>query len=415
MNTLRRNHLFLVILTAVLLAVGCNGSETPTADAPPTQPADTNPTPTTEPSVEVVTVVVSPTPEAIAQGETPTATPLPIDEPTPTATAMPSPSRITFEPGATAATVTGTVTAGGAVSYVLRAAAGQQLITNLKSDSGDVTVAVTDPNGSPVPNPTNAILSATGDYRFDIVGGAVDTNYSMTVGVLGETPPQPAPTATPTTAVPPTGQPTRINFAPGATSTTVSGSTNANSTAEYVLRAATGQTMTVNIASPNNDVLLTVVSPTGVPLKRYVDGSSFWTGTLPETGDYNLKAVAVGGATSYTLEVSVVTPSQPPQPEPIRISFAPGATSATVNGSVGMNSTISYVLRAGAGQTMTVTVTGPQDEIALRITGPTGLFKDDPTLTWTSVLPADGDYLIDIVSVLGAYDKSYSMTVSIVN
>lgn len=513
--------MILAALASVALLMACNRAETPTAEPPTVEPA------TTETAVAVVTVVVTPTPQPEAVSATPTASPT-LAPATPTASPIPQQPpeavRISFEAGATAATVQGSLTAGGRGRYVLRAFQGQQLVTNLRSGSGDVTLVVTDPSGSPLANPANTVLTTTGDYVFDLTGGASDTTYSMTVGVVGAAPPPPAPTATATAAAPPpSGQPIRItfapgatsasvngtvamngtvryvlraaqgqqmtltltappaevglrvsgptgllkevdasptfgtilpatgdyfvdvvsllgafdkaytltvsivtppqpqppqriSFAPGATSATVNGTINAGGVVDYVLRAAAGQTMTVNIISPNGDVLLTVVSPSGIPLKRSADDSPFWTGTLPEDGDYNLKAVSVGAATTYTLEVSVVSGSQPPQPaEPVRISFAPGATSATVSGVVAMNGTAAYVLRAAQGQTMSITVAGPQDEIALRVTGPTGLLKDDLALTWSGVLPATGDYYIDLVSVLGAFDKPFTLTVSVVN
>jgi len=53
-----------------------------------------------------------------------------------------------------------------------------------------------------------------------------------------------------------------------------------------VLAAQQGQIMAVEITSPNNGVLLSVVGQDGTPLKRYQNGPPSWTSTLPATQDY---------------------------------------------------------------------------------------------------------------------------------
>jgi hypothetical protein len=64
--------------------------------------------------------------------------------------------------------------------------------------------------------------------------------------------------------------------------------------------------MTATIPSPRNDVLLEICGvEDGRPLMRVPIGATTWTGVLPATQDYSIKAVAAGGPTSYKLDVTV--------------------------------------------------------------------------------------------------------------
>lgn len=132
-------------------------------------------------------------------------------------------------------------------------------------------------------------------------------------------------TAVPTqvvTVAPPT-QVQRIQFLPGAESGTVAGSLNSGASASYVLGVSAGQTMNVQVWSPNNDVYLAVLASDGVVL---LDGSSRlaqWVGVVNATGDYYLTVSAAGGQTSYS--ITVVIPALP-QPVVPTATFAPTST-----------------------------------------------------------------------------------------
>ena len=189
--------------------------------------------------------------------------------------------------------------------------------------------------------------------------------------------------------------PVRLSFEPGGTSVSVEGKIEAGGVNDYVINAMAGQTMMVSLDSLNRDVFLTIYGvQDGQPLVRSALGQTMWTGTLPGTQDYMVKAVSEGAAaTTYWLQVVI----------PARIKFAPGATSALVQGNVTGGSIVRYLLRAMAGQTMTVTVTSPRQDVLLTIWG---LEDGQPLVrsvsgatSWTGVLPATQDYVIDAVSV----------------
>jgi hypothetical protein len=126
-------------------------------------------------------------------------------------------------------------------------------------------------------------LSVTQDYSIKVVSVGAATPYTLLVTI-----------------------PARITFKPGAISATVEGKLAANQQNEYVLRAQKGQKMTVTIQSPRNDVLLEIHGfVDGQPLVRVPMGATTWTGILPDTQDYSIKAVLMGGPASYKMEITV--------------------------------------------------------------------------------------------------------------
>jgi hypothetical protein len=89
---------------------------------------------------------------------------------------------------------------------------------------------------------------------------------------------------------------TRIRFARGRTSTTVSGSVASGGTRSYVLGASRGQTMTVRVTSGNGDVHVDI------------GGNDVGKGTtieLRSTDDYIIDVHNEGGSTKYSLYISI--------------------------------------------------------------------------------------------------------------
>lgn len=122
-------------------------------------------------------------------------------------------------------------------------------------------------------------------------------------------------TAVPTnsTAIPPTsGVVIRITIDPGQTSAARVGVINPNETIHYVLGAAQGQTLSVKLTAPANEVAIGVNGPTGLALKP-LDASPTWSTTVTTTGDYaiNIMSLTGGSSKSYTLEVSLTAPAVP--------------------------------------------------------------------------------------------------------
>lgn len=118
------------------------------------------------------------------------------------------------------------------------------------------------------------------------------------------------------------------------------------------------------------------------------------------------------GATNYTTPL-------PTTNNAIRISFATGATSATVTGiALAGNLPSRYVLTASQGQIMTVKVTvATANSLNMAVYPPGGnaLKSSDFTLTWSGTLPSTGDYRIEITNALGlgATNVPFTLDVSI--
>jgi hypothetical protein len=208
----------------------------------------------------------------------------------------------------------------------------------------------------------------------------------------------PPPTRTPIpTPTPVVSGARRLQFAPGATSAIAEGRLAAGGIDAYVLRAAADQWMMVSVYSPRNDAVLEIYGVAdGQPFLRSHMRQTSWRFLLPSTQDYGISVVSTAAATAYTLQVII----------PERITFSPGAISATSSGNLAPSQTHDYVLRARAGQTMTLTITSPRGDVLLEAYG---LDDGQPLVrvplgatTWTGKLPGTQDYHIKAVSVGGA-------------
>lgn len=120
-----------------------------------------------------------------------------------------------------------------------------------------------------------------------------------------------------TVPLPVSGTPLRIQFPPGATSDTVSGTLAAGQKQGYLFRAAAGQLATVRLSSAGDRASFVVTGVgDGLFHKAPNDPARTWTAELPLTQDY-LLVIAATADTSYTLELTVeALPSDLPPPRP---------------------------------------------------------------------------------------------------
>ena len=99
-----------------------------------------------------------------------------------------------------------------------------------------------------------------------------------------------------------------------------------------------------------------------------------------------------------------------------RVKFAKGKHAATVSGAVVRGDRDTYILGAGAGQTMTAKIKSIENNAVFQIETPSGEFLDnagegDDAMTFTGELPVKGDYKIIVGGTRG--NASYKLTVSI--
>ena len=227
-----------------------------------------------------------------------------------------------------------------------------------------------------------------------------------------------APTIAPTTPpVQATSTPERITFQPGATSATVTGHLAASGSRQYLLAANAGQTMTVDLSFARGKAILVIWGADGNVLMSDHAEATHFQGVLPTTQDYNiLLKGSPESETDYSMTVAIPSlgPNQP-TPTPERITFQPGATSATVTGHLPAFGYKPYILAASAGQTMTVELSFTKGEAILVIYGADGnvLISDHAEATqWEGVLPTTQDYHIDLKGNPNG-DTDYTLVVTI--
>jgi hypothetical protein len=206
------------------------------------------------------------------------------------ATSLDSVTRIRFASGATAAVINDSAKAYAVKGYRLRALAGQILMATLTANPSNARLSIYASDGRYLQVTTTsdksyllANLPTNQDYTVVVSAGSQKINYTLEIMI-----------------------PSRISFAPGAYSDSVDGKISNHMPVSYILRAAKGQTMTVQATSPD-DVALTIYGLTdGQPLTRAGGaGVSKWTGKLPATQDYIVQVVPGVNSTTFTLKVTI--------------------------------------------------------------------------------------------------------------
>lgn len=267
--------LFVIVLLSALAISACAGNAGYTQEQASTAAAATVaamlPTATTAP------VIVTATPAPVQPTATlaaPTATQAPSSTAQPSATAS-APIRINFVQGATFGAVDGNLQPGASLTYVLNVAKGQPLLINVSDANNDMYFSVTGKDGSVLLAAASKLNSwqtevpTSQDYYIQVFAGAAQQNFNLAVEI-----------------------PSRVSFARGAVSATVSGSTVYGYAVSYVLTAAKNQNMNVTLTVPANTAALTVYGYNdGTPLLRSAAGSTTFSMKLPASQDYIIKVV----------------------------------------------------------------------------------------------------------------------------
>ena len=96
----------------------------------------------------------------------------------------------------------------------------------------------------------------------------------------------------------------------------------------------------------------------------------------------------------------VAAAAQPRGPRQEQVTFAKGASSATIKGQLKGDETVDYVVRAGAGQTMTVTLAPSHPSNYFNVLPPdspdAAMYAAQTGEPFSSLLPADGDYKVRV-------------------
>jgi hypothetical protein len=184
----------------------------------------------------------------------------------------------------------------------------------------------------------------------------------------------------------------RIRLTPGATQTTVEGYLPAHESQAYVMHLKSDQYIELDatvVGSTGQGLRFSVVGEDGVLVKAM--GDAHTRTVVPSTQDYMVELVSDVGAVHYRMSLLI----------PVRIRFAPGATSAKVSGTLGLDDSRHYVLRGLAGQRMVVQPRTSQGQVRLIISGDDGQVLlsghvGPPGGAYDGILPVSQDYLISV-------------------
>ena len=227
------------------------------------------------------------TPQALFTPIPPTLTSVTAE---PATARAPGATRITFLQGATVGVVSAPIEAGRTQEYVLQAFRAQPMFAYVASVDSDVTLSIKRQDGTTILSAADhkiswqGTLPETEDYYLTIHGGALTENFSLTVTV-----------------------PSRIEFAEGAESATVSGQTVGGYGVSYTLFAGKGQKMRVDLDEFSSKASLSIYGFTDG--EYYLRSDRAQTGyqfVLPMTQDYIIVIIpASGRVVRYTMTVKV--------------------------------------------------------------------------------------------------------------
>lgn len=333
----------------------------------------------------------------------------------PTANPNPPPggaTRITFAPGATSATVSSVLAAGGdGDTWLLNVGAGQVInVQTIANPPGNMVVSLLDMNGGTLAtnNDTVAISSAvptSGDYQINLAtaSGAPAVSYTLQVII-------------PAAGGPVT--PARIQYQPGQSSAQLVDSLTAGGDLNsYVLSVGAGQQIQVGVfASPPDATTITIRDSAGRYLTQGTDMSGA-VATAATAGDYYIDVGNYFAApvVNYTLTVTTPPLNPPPPVQPIRIAFGPGQISAQLDGSVAVGlPPVEYIIGLAAGQELLTDLNdnpqGNADVTVRDLAGNVLNFGRAPTSLGTEV-PVTGDYII-VISTMSTAAVNYSLVVT---
>jgi hypothetical protein len=129
----------------------------------------------------------------------------------------------------------------------------------------------------------------------------------------------------------------------------------------------------------------------------------------------------LAAAAALVLAVPVTAGAQPAPPRQERVSFAKGASSATIKGQIKGDADVDYVVGAAAGQTLTVSLKVSNRSNYFNVLPPgsadVAMHVAQDGQPYTGMLPADGDYKVRVYLMRNAARRNeasdYTLTISV--
>ena len=190
-----------------------------------------------------------------------------------------------------------------------------------------------------------------------------------------------------------------------ATAGMVQGTVQPGQVLTYTLNVGQAQPLTLIMISPNNDVTLGVLGTrVGTDLTHSARKQKSWQEALPTAGLYTIQVVGGAASDSFSLTIKL----------PVVVSFASGATSASLSGTTVNGYLFSYSVNCAAGQTMTASLTQPPSTATIDIYGLSSGTLVDASAgynSWSGTLPQTQDYIVEVIPTNGQV-INYNLTVS---
>lgn len=355
-----------IFAAAMVMAAlaGCNmgSGQTP----PPTQGQLPTPFPTGQLPILTPTAAAATSAPAGAPTAAPTK-PQPT-QPSGSTSSSGAPTRVTFAAGATYASVSGTLPAHGSVSYVVNIMAGQLLDVASTSATNPLIKITGADNSAPknvlnTPNSFRGVVPTTQDYVITLSGSDQQIAYTLNITI-----------------------PQRLTFDKDATQLNTGGAVAASDVHQYVINLGAGQLLDVEFQQGGDTIHTQIYGVDGNVLQSGMGGGAGFRGKVPASQDYIINVVSNGAAANY--KMSVIVPQQ--------VTFAAGATSATLSGTQGPTTTHQYAVDAAGGQTLDVVWT-PDATVKLAIYGIDGAVLSSgngQSTHFTGKLPTTQTYII---------------------
>ena len=220
--------------------------------------------------------------------------------------------------------------------------------------------------------------------------------------------------------------PKRIAFQAGAAGGSIKGQmAGAGETQGYLLGGSKDEILSVTLtADPAGAVDVMVFSPSGKPLRPLMPGEALGPQRfpLPEDGDY-LITLSASSPASWTLDLiledaepaggAAAVPAGAP---PTRVIFGPGNRATRLQGQVGGLAPQRYVLHAGAGDTLALSLesdAGVRPQVFVEDSRGRVLASGLTAQAMTVPLPASEDYWVTVLVTPQSDAVSYAMTIGL--
>jgi LysM repeat protein len=160
-------------------------------------------------------------------------------------------------------------------------------------NADEAVLRLANPGGLVVGRPAKIPLNSAGGGQVVVTPGTGATATATSTG---------------TTSSPPM----RISFDPGSTTASRIGLINPNERIQYIVTAAQGQMLTINLQATANEISVGVNNPNGLALKT-PDSLYTWSTTVTTAGDHTINLASLIGTSSvsYTLQVTLTNPTIP--------------------------------------------------------------------------------------------------------